>query len=562
MSQGSCGDRLHSPLAWPRLAVNLPGQKDPQGKPGGKVGQVRQLSVQFPIVGENFTGFSKPRTVEACYRVYHQESGVPGQKGFHRLGNPRLVLEILGTKNDDSLRGFRAHKHTLQPVRGEGLVRIQVVHFEALHSGPDGALHAKNSLARGGFAVDEADLLHGKATLDQPVQTGAPSGQLVHERNPSNMSRTLHQLDHARWEKELPTHKLHEGYTLLVEGPATVRVEEGDSTCLGAPLSKNTWTTVREERQLPLETETGASIEVKLGGGGRYEEVRESTIPPSWREASQIARQSPGLVTILGDVDSGKSTLCTFLANECLKHGIKVSVIDADIGQADIGPPATINLSRVKHHIFTLQDLSPETSLFMGDTSPSSIAAKLSRGLVRLRDATRDAEVLLVNTDGWVRGHDAFLYKLQLLDELGPDLVYGISSDGELDQLLEHQKSTTLKLNRSLYARARTRDERKRAREYGYRRFLQNARRAQLKLGDMKLRSFNSYQQLRIGGENLRGVLVGLLDEGENLLSIGRVESLRNELLTIRTSAVETPRIVELGAVVLSPSYEELGFEP
>ncbi len=359
----------------------------------------------------------------------------------------------------------------------------------------------------------------------------------------------------------MPTHKLQEGHTLLVEGPALVRLEEGHGTCLGAPLSQNTWTPVREERQLPIETEDGASIGVKLGAGGKYRELWESTIPPGWREAAQITRQSPGVVTILGDVDSGKSTLCTFLANECFKHGVKTSIVDADIGQADVGPPATVSLSSLKQHIFTLQDLSPETSLFMGDTSPSSVAVKLRRGLIRLREAARDVEVLLVNTDGWVRGDEAFLYKLQLLNDLQPDLVYGISLDGELDQLLEHQKSTSLKLNRSLYARTRTREERKRAREYGYRRFLKNAGRLRLKLGEVKLRSFNSYRQLRVGeDENLRGVLAGLLDERENLLSIGRVESLGDEFLTVRTSAVDTPRIVELGAVLLSPNYEELGF--
>ncbi len=361
----------------------------------------------------------------------------------------------------------------------------------------------------------------------------------------------------------MPVHKLREGHTLLVEGPASVRLEEGDGACLGAPLSKNPWTVVREERRLPIETGTGASIEVKLGTGGKYKEVEGSTIPSSWREASRITRQSRGVVTILGDVDSGKSTLCTFLANECFKHGIKPRIIDADIGQADIGPPATINLSSLRQHIFGLQDLSPETSLFMGDTSPASISAKLSRGLVRLRETAREADVLLVNTDGWVQGDEALLYKLQLLNDLGPDFVFGISSGSELDQLLEHQKAATLKVNRSIYARTRTREERKRAREYGYRRFLHGGGRLQLKFREVKLRSFNSYRQLRVGeDENLRGVLAGLLDEKENLLSIGRVENLENELLTVRTLAVETPRIVELGAVVLSPSYEELGFEP
>jgi len=368
----------------------------------------------------------------------------------------------------------------------------------------------------------------------------------------------------ARWEKALPSVRLQTGRTLLLEGPASVRLEEGEGSVLGAPLSKG-WAIVREDRQIPIETSTGAGLEVRLGQEAKYKIIQESTIPTGWREASQIALQSPGTVVILGDVDSGKSTLCTFLANESHSHGLKVGVIDGDVGQADIGPPTTISTSKLGGHIFTLQDLSPEISLFMGDTSPSSVSEKLSRGLVRLKKSTiAKSDVLLVNTDGWVQGDDALRYKAQLLDDLQPDLVLGISSNGELDTLMELQGSASLKLSKSPYARTRSRDDRKRAREYGYKRFLQNATRIELRLREVRLRRFDSReQQLRLDrNEDLRGVLAGLLDEEERLISIGRVERLANGLLTLTTASKESPKVVELGAVVLSSSFEEAGFGP
>ncbi len=321
--------------------------------------------------------------------------------------------------------------------------------------------------------------------------------------------------------------------------------------------------TVKEERRLQIDVQAQATLDVRLSRGGSSREVKGSTIPISWGEASQIVRQSQGTVAILGDVDSGKSTLSTFLANECFKDGLSVGVLDADIGQADIGPPTTVSFSRLSSHILSLQDLSPESALFVGDTSPSNVSQKLFSCINRLREAEKaSTEVLLVNSDGWVRGDDAVRYKLDLLNTIRPGLILGISSEAELDPILELQRNTTLKLERSAYARTRSREERKRAREHGYQRFLQDAKRLDFRLGDVKLRRYDSYKQLKIREEeNLRGVLGGLLGRDERLMSICRVEGLRNGTVTLSSSLKASPRIIELGAIVLSPKYEEVGFE-
>ncbi len=362
--------------------------------------------------------------------------------------------------------------------------------------------------------------------------------------------------------KALPRVKLLSGRTLLLEGPASVRLKDGQATILGAPLSEE-WVIVREGRQIPVETPTGAELETRLGYAAKYKVIEGSTIPTIWREASEIIEQCQGTIVIIGDVDSGKSTLCTLLANKCHRNGLSVGIIDGDVGQADIGPPTTISAAIVANTIFNLQALSSLASRFMGHTSPSSIPDKLNRGLVELKDKLGRSDVLLVNTDGWVQGDDALKFKAQLLRELEPQLVLGISSNGELDNLLDLQKCTVLRLTRSIYARTRSREGRKRAREFGYKRFLQNAKRVDLKLKDVKLRRSDSYQrQLRLDtNDDLRGVLAGLLDEKEDLISIGRVQRVRNGLITLTTATEEFPTIVELGAVVLSSTFEETSLE-
>ncbi len=360
----------------------------------------------------------------------------------------------------------------------------------------------------------------------------------------------------------MASHELDSKSTLLVEGPACIRLAKGEAFSLGAPLEIDAWTTLREDGRLLIETMSHCSLEIRLGRGGKYEKINGSTIPTGWREASQIAAQTPGVIAVLGDVDSGKSTFCTFLANECFKLRSRVSIIDGDVGQADIGPPTTISMSLLREQVFSLQYLQPDTSLFIGDTSPSTVPEKVSSGLVRLRDLAKYSDLVLIDTDGWVKGEEAFRYKTQLLNSIQPNLVLAIGSQGETDLLLEHQRSTVLKLDRSPYARTRSREERKRAREAGYARFLQTAKPVSLSLRDVQLRRFDSYHQLKIRQEeNLRGLIAGLLDDEDRLLAISRVESLRNGTVTVRTTLEYSPRTIELGAVFLSPKYEELGYD-
>jgi polynucleotide 5'-hydroxyl-kinase GRC3/NOL9 len=363
--------------------------------------------------------------------------------------------------------------------------------------------------------------------------------------------------------KGLVVQELDSDSTLLLDGPASVWLKKGVASSLGAPLNPDASTMLRPDQRLTIQTPDLCSLEIRLGKGGRQERIRGSTIPTGWREACQISSQTPGVWVVLGDVDSGKSTFSTLLANEFFRLGRDATVIDGDVGQADIGPPTTISMSAVRRHLLDLEDLSPEVSLFIGDTSPSIVPDKVLRGLVRLRDiAKKMSELVIVNTDGWVSGDDALRYKSRLLESIQPDLVIGIGLAAENDRLLDYPGCTILRLARSEYARVRSREDRKRARETGYKRFLRHAKLVRLSLREVKLRRFSSHYQLRLNGpENLRGLIAGLLDDEDRLLSISRVEGLESGALKLWTVLNGTPRTVELGSVVLSRNYDELGYD-
>ena len=333
---------------------------------------------------------------------------------------------------------------------------------------------------------------------------------------------------------------------------------------LAAPIRIGESIAVPEHRRIPIETGTDAVLQVRTGEQGVCRQVNGSTIPPSWRDAADVLGRSRGFAVILGDADAGKSTLCTYLANTCLDHRVRTSIIDGDVGQADIGPPTTTSSSTVSKHILSLQELRPERSYFIGDTSPASVPDKLVKSIVHLKDElSTGSETTILNTDGWLREDEAIEHKLQLLNSLQPNLVLGLSLDHELDHILDLQQCPTLRLEASSFARTRTREERKKTREEGYRRFLQNPKHLDLRLNTIKLRMFNAPRQQRIDRDSTyEGALAGLLDEKGVLLSIGRIVRIGNGIVSMTTTAEEMPRTVELGAVILSSRFDEIGYEP
>ena len=120
-----------------------------------------------------------------------------------------------------------------------------------------------------------------------------------------------------------------------------------------------------------------------LGEGASYEEVEGSTIPENWIKTvneivSEARESSPFTVMVMGEVDSGKTSFCTFLANMAIKEKLKVAVIDGDLGQSDIGPPSTIGYSILSKCVKDLFDVDAENAYFIGLTSPGTATTTVS----------------------------------------------------------------------------------------------------------------------------------------------------------------------------------------
>ncbi|HKZ93414.1 MAG TPA: Clp1/GlmU family protein [Candidatus Bathyarchaeia archaeon] len=269
--------------------------------------------------------------------------------------------------------------------------------------------------------------------------------------------------------------------TLLVDGPASVTLLSGEAQILGARLKLNSKMVIRESKRVPFYVTAKAEFEVMLGDKGATNDVADSTIPKSWEAAVQTVltdKNKPLIAMIVGAIDVGKTSFCAYLTNMALREKWRVTIVDADLGQADVGPPSTIGSCRITKPIRDPFDIGAEDICFIGVTSPSSAVNEVVDGIGRMTEKAlkRGVDLLIVNTDGWVEGEDAVRYKLALAKRIRPSILIGLQEQNELTFLLGAlTEIKTIAVESSPSIRKRDREERKLLRELGYKKYLKGA---------------------------------------------------------------------------------------
>jgi len=361
--------------------------------------------------------------------------------------------------------------------------------------------------------------------------------------------------------------RVEAGKTLVVVGPASFELIEGEASVLGASLdpSRNI---VARGKQTPVEIHSTSSFRISLGEDASVEELDGSTIPLSWREAgSALVELGEGLVVVIGGADTGKTTLCTYLSNFLILKNRQVAVVDADIGQTDLGPPTTMAAGEVKTNVVNLSQVNPSERLFIGLTSPSHARGKVIRSVKRLVDYhTEPGKTVIVNTDGWIAENDAVQYKLQMLDELEPDITLGIGGS-EISPILQAGNRTSLLVGSPDTIKERTWVDRRELRSLGYRKYLAGASLKTLRIDGVKLRRCLTPENLvldhfpRSQLENLKDAIVGFLDADDFLQEIGILKDVipSARMAKIWSRILDIPAAIEIGDVKLNNDGRELG---
>lgn len=208
-------------------------------------------------------------------------------------------------------------------------------------------------------------------------------------------------------------------------------------------------------------------------------------IPAAWqRSAVQIARRRWRTVLVLGAADRGKSTYCHFLARELCRAGQAVAFVDADIGQKDIGPPATVSLGRAGSAA-GLSGARLEAFYFVGHVNPVAHFLTIVIGTQRMVLAAADAPFVIVDTVGLIHGAGRALlgYEIEALD---PDAIVALERGDELESLLRaHRHRRILRLPVSERAVAKSARARRALRARAFRAHFAGAQDLELPLDDL-----------------------------------------------------------------------------
>jgi len=216
-------------------------------------------------------------------------------------------------------------------------------------------------------------------------------------------------------------------------------------------------------------------------------------VPPAWVDAARLFLELGGPVMVLGAPDTGKSTLGRYLMYKAFAAGLPAALVDLDLGQSHLGPPATLGLGLFPPRIPGDDSLFPEGLYFVGQTSPLGNILEVAVGCRVLADqaARRGINRMVVNTSGLVHGLGALRLKRSQMELLQPPLILALQREQELEPLLQALGGQTipgdslagrtiLRLPISSRTTRKTPDDRRRYREERFRRYFQEARRLAL----------------------------------------------------------------------------------
>ena len=159
-----------------------------------------------------------------------------------------------------------------------------------------------------------------------------------------------------------------------------------------------------------------------------------------YQEAIERVLATPGVVMIVGDIDTGKTTFGIQLAERAKQAAITTAIVDADIVQSTVGPPTTVGLKLCAGlETFDRASLRTADALgFVGALVPKGHLLPLVTTTAKLVDKAREAgcRLIIVDTTSLVSGIYGQTLKFFKMDLVRPDLIVALERGGELEPVV------------------------------------------------------------------------------------------------------------------------------
>ena len=301
-------------------------------------------------------------------------------------------------------------------------------------------------------------------------------------------------------------------------------------------------------------------------------------VPNEWQRHIDEMKASPGTVVMIGSVDVGKTTFCALLANQATEAGIPTAVVDADMGQSEIGPPTTIGMGLVESPIETTGDLKPKSLYFVGSTSPVGhfLEAVVGTKLLVEKAQGLGREMVIVDTTGLVRGTIARQLKTHKIELLRPRHIVALQRTNEAEHFLRFfdtwEDCTIHRLSPASAARPKPQALREQRRTVRFHEYFKDARERRLSLeslatsgtwlhtGEPLEPRFLKFAESALGASVLHGEII---DRGVYLVTQGEagkqgIPELQEEFRTRTVVAIPSSRYMNLIAALLDSHLDVL----
>lgn len=284
------------------------------------------------------------------------------------------------------------------------------------------------------------------------------------------------------------------------------------------------------------------------------------TIPEEWTQLPWDRLR--GVVMVVGAVDTGKSTLIKYLWAR-LAERRRLAVVDADVGQATLGPPTTQTL-----RLAAEEDPTPfpprgrMARWFVGSISPRGHMLPTAIGVYRLALLARrwGADTVLIDTSGMVSPTvGGVALKWAKFDLVQPNVVIALQRERELEPLLAPWRHvgrfTLIELPVSPFVRPRSREERIAWRQQRFQMYFRRARSLYIPWDQLPILDTRAPEEASM--PLVPGQLVGFLDRWGYLVALGVVRSVTVEGVNVWTplKRFDHVRAMKAGSIALDETY-------
>ena len=267
--------------------------------------------------------------------------------------------------------------------------------------------------------------------------------------------------------------------------------------------------------------------------------------------AREVSRS--GMAMLMGSVDTGKTTLALQSARLAIGAGRTVALVDADVGNSTVGPPACVGLKVLR----TPEDIdnvhTPDRLHFVGTITPARLVLQQVVATVAMVDKARAlADLVILDTTAVVSGVAGETLKYHKAELCRPDMVVALQRGGEMEPVVGMLRRflglevTVAPTDPNLIPLSP--DERAQRRTEAFARALAPP----LERWKVRPTVFAPTLPMGLNLGRLDEVLVGVQDEGGGCLGLG-ILSNEEDGLRVTTNTGEGMKGLRLGSMRLDP---------